>query len=196
MGEVASDDRQALPARRARGGGVARLVPAHARRPASAGARRRPAWPRTWPPRAGRRGPAPRPPPPRGLHSSTFQLNLSALHGIWSARSGCVARVKGVSGGVQGVWGVFWCQTRLKLSCKVDECKALPPASWRAWPRPPPPPAPSCPAPRRGPAAAPRCAPTASGQGLTLVHFSVECKRFLWDRGCIEGLFRGCFAGV
>ena len=33
-------------------------------------------------------------------------------------------------------------------------------------------------------------------QGLTLVHFSAQRKRFLWDRGCIEGLFRGCSAGV
>jgi hypothetical protein len=32
----------------------------------------------------------------RGLHSSTFQLNLSALNGIGGARRGCVARVKGV----------------------------------------------------------------------------------------------------
>jgi len=29
----------------------------------------------------------------RGLHSSTFQLNLSALYGIGDARRGCVARV-------------------------------------------------------------------------------------------------------
>jgi hypothetical protein len=36
----------------------------------------------------------------RGLQSSTFQLNFSALYGIWVARRGCVARVKGVSGGV------------------------------------------------------------------------------------------------
>jgi len=36
----------------------------------------------------------------RGLHSSTFQLNLSALYGIGSARRGCVARDKGVSWGV------------------------------------------------------------------------------------------------
>jgi hypothetical protein len=34
----------------------------------------------------------------RGLHSSTFQLNLSALYGIGSARRGCVARVTGVFG--------------------------------------------------------------------------------------------------
>jgi len=25
----------------------------------------------------------------------------------------------------------------------------------------------------------------AAGQGLTLVHFSAQRKRFLWDRGCI-----------
>jgi hypothetical protein len=30
------------------------------------------------------------------------------------------------------------------------------------------------------------------GQGLTIVHFSAQLKRFLWDRGCVEGLFRGC----
>jgi len=32
----------------------------------------------------------------RGLHSSTFQLNLSGLCGIGGARRGCVARMKGV----------------------------------------------------------------------------------------------------
>jgi hypothetical protein len=32
----------------------------------------------------------------RGLHSSTFQLNLSALYGIGGACRGCVARVTGV----------------------------------------------------------------------------------------------------
>ena len=34
------------------------------------------------------------------------------------------------------------------------------------------------------------------GQGLTLVHFSAQCKRFLWDRRCIQGLFRGCLRVV
>jgi hypothetical protein len=34
------------------------------------------------------------------LHSSTFQLNLSALYEIGGARRGCVARVKGVLGSV------------------------------------------------------------------------------------------------
>ena len=29
-------------------------------------------------------------------------------------------------------------------------------------------------------------------QGLTLVHFSAQLKRILWDRGA----FRGCFGGV
>jgi len=52
----------------------------------------------------------------RGLHSSTFQLDLSALYGIGGARGGCAARVKGVSGGAQGVKGLFLCWTRLKLS--------------------------------------------------------------------------------
>jgi len=39
----------------------------------------------------------------RGLHSSTFQLNLSAFYGTGGPRRGYVARVKGVLGGVQGV---------------------------------------------------------------------------------------------
>jgi hypothetical protein len=41
----------------------------------------------------------------RGLHSSTFQLNLSDVYGIGGARRGCVARVKGVL----GVCRVFLC---------------------------------------------------------------------------------------
>jgi len=52
----------------------------------------------------------------RGLHSFTSQLNLSALNGIGGARRGCVARAKGVLGGVEGVQGVFVCRKRLKLS--------------------------------------------------------------------------------
>jgi hypothetical protein len=32
----------------------------------------------------------------------------------------------------------------------------------------------------------------ADGQGLTLVHVSAKRKRFLWDRGYIQGLFMGC----
>jgi len=28
-------------------------------------------------------------------------------------------------------------------------------------------------------------------QGLTLVHFSAQLKRYLWDRVLIQGLFRG-----
>jgi hypothetical protein len=32
-------------------------------------------------------------------------------------------------------------------------------------------------------------------QGLTLIHSSAQRKRFLWDRGCVEGLFRGIIAG-
>jgi len=66
------------------------------------------------------------PPLPRGLHSSNFQLNLSALYGIGGARRDGVARVKGLLGGVYGVSGVFACQTRLKLSRNGNECKPLP----------------------------------------------------------------------
>ena len=36
----------------------------------------------------------------RGLHSSTSQLNLSVFNRIGGARRGCVARVRGVLGGV------------------------------------------------------------------------------------------------
>jgi hypothetical protein len=36
----------------------------------------------------------------RGLHSSTFQLNLSASYGIGGALRGCVARVRGLLEGV------------------------------------------------------------------------------------------------
>ena len=36
------------------------------------------------------------PPPSKGLHSFTFQLNLSAFYDIGGARRDCVARVKGV----------------------------------------------------------------------------------------------------
>jgi len=39
-------------------------------------------------------------------------------------------------------------------------------------------------------------AAAAANQGLTPVHFSTQRKRFLWDRVCIKGLFRGCFGGV
>ena len=32
--------------------------------------------------------------------------------------------------------------------------------------------------------------------GLTLVHFSAQRKHFVWDRGCMKGLFKGCSGGV
>jgi len=31
----------------------------------------------------------------------------------------------------------------------------------------------------------------ASTQGLTLVHFSAQRKRFVWNMGCMQGLFSG-----
>ena len=39
-------------------------------------------------------------------------------------------------------------------------------------------------------------AKAAHGQGLTLVHFVAQCKQFLWDRGCIYGLFGGCLGDI
>ena len=38
--------------------------------------------------------------------------------------------------------------------------------------------------------------PGAFQQGLTLVAFSAQHKRFLWDRGCDLGVLRGCLGGV
>ena len=31
-----------------------------------------------------------------------------------------------------------------------------------------------------------------SSQGLTFVHLSAQRKRFLWDKGCVHSLCRGC----
>jgi len=56
----------------------------------------------------------------RGLHSSTFQPNLSALHGIGGARRGYVARTRGMF----RVCRVLLC-VRHGLSRKVNECKPL-----------------------------------------------------------------------
>jgi len=50
--------------------------------------------------------------PGRGLHSSTFWLNLSAFCGIGGACRGCLKRTRGVS----GLQGELLCQNRLKLS--------------------------------------------------------------------------------
>jgi hypothetical protein len=52
----------------------------------------------------------------RGLHSSTFRLNVSALCGIGGAFRGCLGVVYGVSGGIGGRLGCISCQKRLRLS--------------------------------------------------------------------------------
>ena len=39
-------------------------------------------------------------------------------------------------------------------------------------------------------------ASAASFQGLTLVHFSAQLKRFLWDKGCLGGVQGEFMAGV
>jgi len=40
-----------------------------------------------------------------------------------------------------------------------------------------------------------KAASSTSAQGLTLVHFLAQHKRFLWDRECIEGLCWWCLGG-
>jgi len=61
----------------------------------------------------------------RGLHSSSFRLNVSALCGIGAAFRGCLGGVSGVIRGIRGVQSEFLFQKRLRLSCEVDECKPL-----------------------------------------------------------------------
>jgi hypothetical protein len=61
----------------------------------------------------------------------------------------------------------------------VDECKPLPLASAALT---------------ASVAAAPASPPV--NQGLTLVHFLAQRKRFLWNRGCLSGLIMGCAGGM
>jgi len=69
-------------------------------------------------------------------------------------------------------------QKVIALSCKVDEWKPLPVTIMTRMP------------------AERHCATAAATPGLTLVHFLAQRKRFLWDMGCVEGLFRGVFEGM
>jgi len=62
----------------------------------------------------------------RGLHSFTFQLNVSALCEIGGAFRRCSGGVLGVVGGMTGYLECILCEKRLRLSRKVDECKPLP----------------------------------------------------------------------
>ena len=63
----------------------------------------------------------------RGLHSSTFRLNVSAFCGTGGAFRGCLGGAQEVNGGITGCLrvGCILCQKRLRLSWKVDECKPL-----------------------------------------------------------------------
>ena len=36
----------------------------------------------------------------------------------------------------------------------------------------------------------------AARQRLTLIHFSAQRKRFLWEKECMQGSLRGCAGGV
>jgi hypothetical protein len=52
----------------------------------------------------------------RGLHSSTFRLNCSAVYGIGAAFRGCLEGVWRVLGGGRGCLGCNLCQKRLRVS--------------------------------------------------------------------------------
>ena len=56
----------------------------------------------------------------RGLHSFTSQLNLSDVYGVGAARRGYIARVKGVSGSVQGVLGVLCVSDAAQVELKSE----------------------------------------------------------------------------
>jgi len=55
-------------------------------------------------------------PPGRGLHSSTFRLNVSALCGIRGPCRGCVGGACVLLGGNRGCVGCISCQKQLRLS--------------------------------------------------------------------------------
>ena len=94
----------------------------------------------------------------RGLHSSTFQLNLSAFGGIGGAYWGCLGVVCEVLGGIRGCLGCILCQERLRLSKDVDECKPRQPGrSDRVQAR-----------------CAQRAAPRGAGRGLHSVQFPLN----------------------
>jgi hypothetical protein len=52
----------------------------------------------------------------RGLHSSTLQLNFSALCVTGGAVRGCLGGVQEVWGGIKGCLGYVLCEKRLKLT--------------------------------------------------------------------------------
>ena len=70
-----------------------------------------------------------------GLTLVNFRLNVSDLYGIGGAIMGCLRGAQGVFRGMRRCLRCVLCQKRLRLSCKVDESKPLPPS-----PPPPPPP--------------------------------------------------------
>jgi len=61
----------------------------------------------------------------RGLHWSTFRLNTRALYGKGVHLGVVQGVIMGYQGVLGGVYGVFLCQKRLRLSWKVDECEPL-----------------------------------------------------------------------
>ena len=52
----------------------------------------------------------------RGLHSSTFRINVSAFYGKGGACRGCLGGVSGVAGDIRRYLGYTLCQKRLRFS--------------------------------------------------------------------------------
>ena len=61
----------------------------------------------------------------RGLHSSTFRLNVSALCEMGVHLGLFIGCFRRIFAGIRGCLGCILCQKRLKLSSTVDECKPL-----------------------------------------------------------------------
>ena len=61
----------------------------------------------------------------RDLLSSTVRLNVSGFRGIGGAFRGYLEGIWGVSRGIRRYLGFHLSQKRLRLSCRVDECKSL-----------------------------------------------------------------------
>jgi len=64
-------------------------------------------------------------PATRGLHSSTFRLNVSNFCGTRLASKGCLGGFQEVLRGLGGWSRYILCQKRLNLGSEVDECKPL-----------------------------------------------------------------------
>jgi len=121
----------------------------------------------------------------RGLNSSTFQLNLSRLLSLTPPTD------------IEHPAKRAYVEPKTQ---KGDECKPLPRGSAMATGVASATTA-SFTSTRWGTELKGSATPTSTvwcavNQGLTLVHSFAQHKRFLWDRGSILGLLRGCYGGT